>query len=54
VYTILSGIPRMVMAHEKPIAINYTILVNYFAINMMKTAHIQKSLLDETARIDPA
>jgi hypothetical protein len=54
VYTILSGVPLMVIAHEKARAINYTILVNYFAINMVKTAHIQKSLLDETARIDPA
>jgi len=36
--TTLSGFPAMVMAHVKPIAINYAMFVNPFATNAVKTA----------------
>jgi len=36
--TTLSGIPALVMARVKPIAINDAMFVNSFATNLVKTA----------------
>jgi len=44
----------MVMAHVKPIAINYAMFVNHFAKNAVKTAQIHSWWYEEIARIDPA
>jgi hypothetical protein len=52
--TTLSGVPAMVMAHVKPIAINYVMFVNPFAPNAVKTAQIHSWWYKEIARIDPA
>jgi len=52
--TMLSDIPAMVMAHVKPIAINYGMFVNPFAINSVKTTQIHSWWSDDIARIDPA
>jgi hypothetical protein len=52
--TTLSGVPAMVMACVKPIAINYTMFVNPFATNAVKTAQIHRWWYEEIARIDPA
>jgi len=38
--TTLSGVPAMVMACLKPIAINYTMFVNPCATNAVKTSQI--------------
>jgi len=38
--TTLSGVPVMVIAHVKPIAITYAMFVNPFATNGVKTAQI--------------
>jgi hypothetical protein len=38
--TTLSGIPVMVMAHAKLIAINYAMFLNHFATNAVETAQI--------------
>jgi len=52
--TTLSGIPAMVMAHVKPITLNYAMFVNPFATNAVKTAQIHSWWYEEIARIDPA
>jgi len=52
--TTLSGVPAMVMADVKPIAINYAMFVNPFATNAVKTAQIHSWWYEEIARIDPA
>jgi len=52
--TTLSAIPAMVMACVKPIAINYAMIVNSFAMNAVKTALIHSWWYEEIARIDPA
>jgi len=36
----LSGVPAMIMAYVKPIAINHAMFVNPIAINVVKTAQI--------------
>jgi hypothetical protein len=38
--TTLSGVSAMVMAHVKPVAINYVMFVNPFAMNAVKTTQI--------------
>jgi hypothetical protein len=50
----LSGVPAMVMARVKPIAINYAMFVNPFAMNEVKSAQIHSWWYEEIARIDPA
>jgi len=52
--TPLSGIPVMVMAGVKSIAINCVMFVNPSATNAVKTAQIHSLLYEEIARIDPA
>jgi len=52
--TTLSGVPAMVMARVKPLAINYAIFVDLFATNAVKTAQIHIWWYEEIARIDPA
>jgi hypothetical protein len=52
--TTLSGVPAMVTACVKPIAINYAMFVNPFAMNAVPTAQIHSWWHDEIARIDPA
>ena len=52
--TTLSGVPAMVMACVKPIAINYAMFVNPFAMDAVKTAQIHSWWFEEIARIDPA
>jgi hypothetical protein len=52
--TTLSGIPAMVMARVKPIAINYAMFVNPFATNALKTAQIYSWWYEEIARVDPS
>jgi len=52
--TFLSGIPATVMARIKPIAINYTMFVNPFATNVVKTTQIHSWWYEEIVRIDPA
>jgi len=52
--TTVSGIPAMVMARIKPIAINYTIFGYSFATNAVKTTHIHSWWYEQIARIDPA
>ena len=52
--TTLSGVPAMVMARVKPIAMNYAMFVNSFATNEVKTAQIHSWWYEEIARIDPA
>jgi hypothetical protein len=52
--TTLSGVPAMVMARVKPIAMNYAMFVNPFATNAVKTAQIHSWWYEEIARIDPA
>ena len=50
----LSGVPAMVMARVKPIAINYVMFVNPFATNAVKTTQIHSCWYEEIDRIDPA
>jgi len=52
--TTLSGVPAMVMARVKSIAINYAMFVNPFATNAVKTAQIHSWWYEEIARIGPA
>ena len=52
--TTLSGVVAMIIALVKPIAINYAMIVNPFAMNAVKTAKIHSWRYDEIARIDPA
>jgi len=52
--TTLSGVPAMVMARVKPIAINSGIFVNPFATNVVKTSQIHSWWYEEIARIDLA
>jgi len=52
--TTLSGIQAMVMLHLKFIPIHYTIVVNPFAKNAVKTAQICSCWYEEIARMDPA
>jgi len=52
--TTLSGVPAMVMARVKHIAIDYVMFVNPFATNAVKTAQIHSWWYEEIARIDPA
>jgi len=52
--TTLPGVPVMVMARVKPIAINSAMFVNPFATNAVKTAQIDSWWYEEIARIDPA
>jgi hypothetical protein len=54
VQTTLSGVPAMVTAHVKPIAINYVMFANPFATNAVKTAQIHSWWYEEITRIDPA
>jgi len=51
--TTLSGIPAMVMAHVKPIAVNYVMWVNPFATNVAKTVHIHIWWYKDNGRINP-
>ena len=51
---ILSGIPAMVMAHVKPIAIKYVTFGNLFAANTVKTTQIHSWWYEKITRIDPA
>ena len=44
----------MVRAHVKPIAINYAMIVNSFAMNTVTTAQIHSGWYEEIAGIDPA
>jgi len=50
----ISGVPAMVMEHVKPIVINYTIVVNPFATNVVNTTQIHSRQYEKIARIDPA
>ena len=50
----LSGVPAMVMARVKPIAIKYVMIVNPFSTDAVKTAQIHSWWYEEFARIDPA
>jgi len=52
--TIIPGVPVIVMACVKPIAINSAMFVNPFATNALKTAKIHSWWYEEIARIDPA
>jgi len=52
--TTVSGVPAMVTAGGKPIAINFQMFVNPSATNEVKTALIQSWWYEEFARIDPA
>ena len=52
--TTLSGIPGMVMARVKPIAMNYAMFVNPFPTNAVKTAQIHSWWYEEITRIHPA
>jgi len=52
--TTLSGIPAMVRAYVKPIAVNYAMIVNPFATNAVKTTHIHSWWYEEITRSDPA
>jgi len=52
--TTLSGVPAMVMARVKPIAIKYALFVNPFDTNAVKSAQIHSWWYEEIARIDPA
>jgi len=52
--TTLSGVPAMVMAHVRPIAINYAMFMNPFATNAVKTTQIHRWWYEEITRIDPA
>jgi len=52
--TTISGILAMDMAHVKRIAINYRMLGNPFATNVVKTAHMYRWWYEEIARINPA
>jgi hypothetical protein len=52
--TTLSAVPPMVMARVKPIAIHYTMLVNPFATNAVKTTQNHSWWYEEIARMDPA
>jgi len=38
--TTLSGAPAMVMAHVKPLAMNYAMFVNPFTTNVVKSTQI--------------
>ena len=50
----LSSVPAIILACVKPIAINYAMFVNPFAMNVAKTDQIQSWWYEEIARIDPA
>jgi len=50
----VSGVPAMVMACVKPIAINYVMFVNPIATMMVKTMQIHSSWSEGIARVDPA
>jgi len=52
--TTLSGVPAMVMACVKPIAINYAVFVHPFAMNAVKTAQIHCWWYEQIPMIDPA
>jgi len=52
--TTLSGVPAMVMACVKPIAIDYVMIVYPYATNAVKTAQIHSWWYVESARTDPA
>jgi len=52
--TTLTGVPAMVMARVKSIALNYAMFVNPFAMNVVQTAQIHSWWNEEIARIDPA
>jgi len=52
--TTLSGVPAMVMARVKPIAINDVMFVNPIATNAVKTTKIHTWRYEEFPRIDPA
>jgi len=52
--TTISGVPVMVMARVKPIAINYVMFVNPFATKVEKTDQIHSWWYEEIASIDPA
>jgi hypothetical protein len=51
--TIFSGIPAIIVARVKSIAINYAMFVNRFATNAVKTAQINIWWYEEIARTDP-
>jgi len=50
--TTISGVPAMLMACEKPIAIDYAMFVNPFATNAVNTAHIHSWWYRVIARSD--
>jgi len=50
----LSAILAIVMARVKPIAINYVMFGNPFAMNAVKSTQIHSWLYEAIARIDPA
>jgi hypothetical protein len=52
--TTLSGIPAMVIACVKPIAINYVMFVNHFATNAVKITQIYSWWYEKITRNDPA
>jgi hypothetical protein len=52
--TIHFGLPAMIMARVKPIAINYVMFVNTFALNTVKTTQIHIWWFQEITRIDLA
>jgi len=52
--TILSGVPEMVMARVKPIALNYAMIAKPFAMNGVKAARIRSRWYEEFSRIAPA
>jgi len=50
--TTLAGDLLIVMALEEPVPMDYAIIVNPFALNVVKTAQIYSSWYEENARID--
>ena len=50
----LCHFPAIIMAHVKPRGINYSMSVNLFATNAVKTAQMLSWWHEEIARIDPA
>jgi len=51
--TTFSGVLALVMAQMKPIAINYVMFVNPFAMNAVRTTQIHSWQYEEIARTDP-
>jgi hypothetical protein len=53
-HAMLAGVVAMVVAHVKPIAINYVMCVNHVSTNAVKTIKIHCWWYDEIIRIDTA